>query len=75
LIDSGLLENGATIFGKLAQMNFEIAANTTIALSMMRYVVDAKMAQNLVDTATTAKYILTPSSALNLPHTLKRLSG
>lgn len=58
---------------KLSAMNFEIVANTSTALSMMRYVADVKMAQNLVDTASTQKYILTPQSALNQPGTLKRL--
>jgi len=59
---------------KLQSMNFDIPANTTNALAMMRYVADCKMAQSLVNNPQTAKYILTAQSPLNLPLTLKRLN-
>ena len=34
-------------------MNFDIPANTTHALAMMRYVCDCKMTQNLIENAQT----------------------
>jgi hypothetical protein len=59
---------------KLSALNFDIAANTTIALSMMRYVCDSKLTQSLIDSPTTNKYILSATSSLNQTFTLKRFS-
>lgn len=50
---------------KLSNLNFEIAANTSVALSMIRFVCDSGLTQDLIKNENVARYLISPTSPLN----------
>jgi len=74
MVQLEVFEVADTVMSKLNAINFEIAANTSLALSMMRFMVEAKQAKQLGESASCAKFLMTVGSSLNKPDTLKRLS-
>lgn len=70
----GAFDCKQTIFDKLESLNFEVAANTSYALQMCNYLIEAGMSQELIGSKPLEKYLLSRESSLNQPATMKKLS-
>ncbi len=55
-------------------LNFEIAANTSLILAMMRYTCEAGQSQKLLEHDLTNKYLIAPQSILNQSSNFKRMT-
>ena len=70
----GAFDCKETIFDKLESLNFEVASNTSYALQMCNYLIQAGCASKIVGSKALEKYLLSRDSSLNQPATIKKLS-
>jgi hypothetical protein len=62
------------VLQKLVGLNFEIAANQSLILAMMRYVCEAGQGMKLLENDLTNKYLLSSSSILNQTSSFRKMT-